>query len=360
MKIIKQLSILVLAAWMMGCEATNEFSQQVDQFSTHISSFEQTSVRRKVDILFVVDNSTSMARDQANISVQFQNFITNISQADYRIGFINTDATSQGYENIEGFHGNLKTMGPHGEKYLDKSMGNIVQIFKKGILEQVNSPCTSAGLECDEEPMKAIMKAISKKDKENLGFFRPGASFVPIILSDEDEKSIGGKSATQPEELISYIQSELKLSEYDVTSFVIAIPPSDSACLELQRKESNSGLGANYGTLIWSLADLSGGFGVSICHPNFGTELRRVSKYLESRLIYHSVLLDPPPAKKSSIKVRVTDKDGNVVKIKWKLIGKDVLKFNPPPPEKSTIEITYKKKNIIEVVDDEVLKEIRN
>ncbi|MCO5113455.1 MAG: hypothetical protein M9899_04690 [Bdellovibrionaceae bacterium] len=345
MNIQKTLFILSLMSFVFGCDSSKEFSSTVDQYSVHVTTFEQTTVRKKVDILFVVDNSTSMARDQANISVQFQNFISSIERADYRIGFINTDASAVGYDDHEGFHGNLKAVGPAGEKYLAPNMSNLPLLFSRAILNQVDSPCTATGAECDEEPMRAVMKAIEKRNTANAGFFRPGASFVPIILTDEDELSTGLAGATQPLEFLDYVKRSLNLHAEDITGFVIAIPPGDSACLTAQRKESRSGTGANYGTLVWSLASLSGGFGVSICHPNFGSELKKVSQYLETRLLYQSILLDPPPAKASSIKVSVRDARGNLIKTDWKLLGGNMLRLIPAPPENSFVQISYKKKN---------------
>lgn len=345
MNIQKVLTALFASSLMLGCDTANEFASSVEQYSAHITAFEQTTVRKRVDILFVVDNSTSMARDQANISVQFQNFISSIAQADYRIGFINTDASAPGYEDREGFHGNLKAVGPNGEKYLDSSMNNLSTLFRQAILNQENSPCTALGAECDEEPMRAAMKAIEKRNTANAGFFRSGASFVPIILTDEDELSIGGARATQPEDFLDYVKKTLNLHAEDVTGFVIAIPPNDQNCLTAQRRESLSGLGANYGTLVWSLASLSGGFGVSICHPNFGSELKKMSKYLETRLLYQSILLDPPPAKASSIRVSVKNAKGESIKTEWKLLGTNMLRLIPAPPENSFVQISYKKKN---------------
>lgn len=345
MNIQKTLLVLSLTGVIFGCDSAKEFSSTVEQYSVHVTTFEQTTVRKKVDILFVVDNSTSMTRDQANIAVQFQNFISSIDKADYRIGFINTDATSVGYENHEGFHGNLKAVGPAGEKYLAPNMRNLSQLFSNAILNQVNSPCTATYTECDEQPMLAAMKAISKRNTANAGFFRPGASFVPIILTDEDELSTGGPSATQPSEFLSHVKSNLNLHAEDITGFVIAIPPGDSVCLAAQRAESISGNGANYGGLVWELASLSGGFGVSICHPNFGSELKKVSQYLETRLLYQSILLDPPPAKASSIRVVVRDERGNNIKTEWKLLGENMLRLIPAPPENSFVQISYKKKN---------------
>ena len=47
--------------------------------------------RNKVDILFVVDNSTSMRQEQKKISQRFSNFIKHISHLDWHIGIITTD-----------------------------------------------------------------------------------------------------------------------------------------------------------------------------------------------------------------------------------------------------------------------------
>ena len=54
--------------------------------------------RPKVDILWVVDNSNSMAANQAGIGQSFQAFINNLvtTQVDYHIGVVSSDITDSG------------------------------------------------------------------------------------------------------------------------------------------------------------------------------------------------------------------------------------------------------------------------
>lgn len=333
-----------MCSLLIGCaDSGKEFSSSGMEFATESLSLNQTSIKKKVDILFVIDNSTSMDQDRKILGAQFQNFISSIDKADYRIGFINTDVTAKGYENVSGFHGNLRLLDSRKNIYIDSNTPNATALFEKFIKEQAQPVCDSNGA-CDEQPMRAIMMAVAKRKTVNSSFFREDASFVSIIVTDEDEMSTGGSAATQPLEMLRYLSDELSAGLDNYSSFVIAIPPQDKDCLTAQKKASKSGTGAYPANLLWKLTGFIDGFNVSLCDSRFGDEIARVSEYMESKLLVKSVQLDHAPASKKSIKVMIFDKYGKKINIKWQLVSGSRIVFNQAPPEGSTISVEYDRK----------------
>lgn len=343
MKKLGLIQILILG-FVVGCADTGkEFSSSSIDVVQQSYSVNQSTIRKKVDILFVVDNSASMVQDQAVVGAQFKNFISNIADSDYRVGFINTDVSSRGYENREGFFGNLRRVGNSGKKYIDAKSTNPEKLFSDAINYQEAAPCPGGG-QCHEEPMRAVMMALSKRETTNSEFFREDANFVSVIITDEDEYSVGENHALQPLQLVKFLMNENNDSLDNLSMFIIAIPPNDLKCYEDQKKASYSGSGAYPAKLLWSLTNYIDGFNVSICNPNLGREMARISDYVKSQLLLKQVTLNPPPVDLKSIQVRITDKKGNLLDIDWKVTSKNVIVFNPIPPADSKIDITYDRK----------------
>ena len=159
---------------------------------------------RKVDLLFVIDNSLSMAAEQDNLIQSFPGFITGIQtqleDADsYHVGVVTTDA----YANNEGdCHalGGLVTdtkesCGPFasGGRYMSEA-DDLTTAFA----------CAAyVGLagDNDEQPVAAAQAAISEAlagpGACNEGFFRDDALLVVTLITDEEDDN-AGKGAGSP------------------------------------------------------------------------------------------------------------------------------------------------------------------
>ena len=329
------LSLVFLSA----CDTDKNFSVSERTFVKNLN-LEEMAVKKKVDILFVVDNSTSMIPDRENIGFQFQNFISSISHYDYRIGFINSDVSSEGYEETEGFYGNLKAVGENGEIYIDPSMNDPSILFNSAIVNQENSPCTANNQWCHEEPLKAILRAIEKSEARNVRFFRNNAQFIPIILADEDEAS-DGTNAIDPYDVFQILEEYFAFGGNNFMSFVVAIPPEDEECLAAQQRESRSGRGAAPANVLWEFTQLSGGFNVSICNPQLGQELLRIGESVKSALVYRNIPLDFP-VDYDNTEIHVIGPSGDILDIGWSII-QGHLSFHRAPPQGSRVEVIYKR-----------------
>ena len=316
--------VSLVGLWTLAsCTKGMDFGSNAP-YATQLT-LDQVNAQTKVDILFVVDNSSSMYQDRETISNKFRDFISYISLSDYRIGFINTDVVYIWRRGFPGFFGNLKPVGENGEIYIDSSMSNQEELFVSAMIDQpIGSP--------EERPLQAILMAVEKRFTMNKDFFREGAKFITVILTDEDESERGLEVVTNPEEV--YENLTQKFGKDFVTSIVVGIEPNDNECASVQEN--------TYSSVLWSYVEISNGIGVNICDPNMGKQLRRMSSFIQSSMSYKNILLDPPPLVSKGIEVRVIDlSTGRDLAIGWVVIDNKILSFTEHPPVGSRIEINY-------------------
>lgn len=154
----------------------------------------------KIDILFVVDNSGSMAQEQANLATNFPQFISVIeaSGLDYRVA-ITTTGMDFTY-NQALFPGgpvipNTQDGGDNGAM-LQPAGCNLPRRWL-----QLGDPNPAAAFACaanvgtsgpsDEMPLAAMRAAFDDRvaDGTNAGFRRPDALLAVVMLTDENDCS---------------------------------------------------------------------------------------------------------------------------------------------------------------------------
>lgn len=162
---------------------------------------ETTNECKKVDILFVIDDSGSMGDNQVSLVKSFPGFIKGIqdrlkSAQDVHIGVVTSDNY---YYNTPGCTdiGSLvsKTGGPAssnrlcgpfdgGGKYLLGSDSKLLERF--ACIAQVG-----AGGSDDERMARGLLNAVSAKNAApggcNAGFLRPDSLLVVVLITDEDD-----------------------------------------------------------------------------------------------------------------------------------------------------------------------------
>jgi len=347
MKKLKFLSLFTILFTFLACTET-EFSERFPSeteptYNSVSQEFDQNSREKIVDLLVVVDNSTSMTPDQEKLSREFVNFVDAISDADYRIGVITTDTDSKGNEDRPGFHGNLDIVESTGLRYITKQDANPELLFAELIKRKETKVCVDSGKEpsmCpsfDERPLLAIKQAIDKRNTSNIGFFRKGADLGVIIISDEDETDLTDGTYYSAEKLLDHFSKEFEDSK-KITAFSISI--LDNECLKLQRKDVKNEKSARIGSRIGELSNLTGGFNSSICSENYGAAIQEISNYVEQYLIPiivnvpDSIIID-------SIVLLITQPDGSPFEADFTLDGKQ-LRIFPSPPKGSKVKLTYK------------------
>ncbi|MCB0394273.1 MAG: hypothetical protein KDD25_06925 [Bdellovibrionales bacterium] len=281
-----------------------------------------------VDILIVDDNSGSMEVEQERMGDKFNSFVSGLGDLNWQIGVTTTDV-SGGPFNQDGAI--LKLAG-RNDKILKKSTPNADRIFKDTVQrpETINcgpSNCPSG----NEQPLYATIRSIDRRNSDNAGFFRNNADLAVVILSDEDEMSVGPSNATKAQDVIDKFKSvwgpEKKLFVYG-----IIIEPGDQNCLDLQLNQA--GNTAHYGNIIDDLVGKTGGITGSICKNDYSDTLESIGENV--RDLIDSVELAHVPIPGT---VRVVLDPGQS-SVRWNVVGNKIV-FNPAPAAGTRMDIYY-------------------
>ncbi len=291
--------------------------------------FFQTRKDGRVDILVVDDNSGSMEVEQRMMGDRFNSFVTGLGDLDWQIAITTTDVSNGPH----GLDGSILQMTGFPGRILDPSTPDADIIFKNTVARPETVNCAPANCPSGhEQPLFASIRAMEKRNSDNVGLFRDGSDLAIVILSDEDELSTGPTNATQPQYVIDKFQSiwgpEKKLSVYG-----IIVEPGDSRCLNLQRGQT--GNTAHYGHLISNLSNKTGGITGSICDTDYSQTLEAIGKNVKD--LIESVELSHVPIP-DSVQVTLDPADPNV---QWVVKGNKVL-FDPVPEAGTRIDVDYK------------------
>ncbi len=156
---------------------------------------------KKVDLLFVIDDSGSMADEQANLAGSVPGFIAAMQQElaetdGYNIGVVTSDlyifdvscgpvAIGNMVTRTGGVDSSNQVCSPYasGQRYMTES-DNLVNKFSCAAR-------VGTGGNGDEHPMEAMLAAltspIADADGCNQGFLREDALLVVVIITDEED-----------------------------------------------------------------------------------------------------------------------------------------------------------------------------
>jgi hypothetical protein len=257
--------------------------------TSHVGQDQLFTKTNRVDIIVVDDNSGSMHTEQSNMAAAFNGAIQNLitKGQDFQIGITTTDVCPQG-DAPAGFcpagdnAANGQFIGPSTAAF---GMQNVISWSPSNpnsnaatqFANTIYRPEQGSG---DERGIFALNKALDQKDSANAGFFRSNSNLAVIILSDEDERSVGGLNTNDPAyaPLADYDQPQTFLnkatalfgSSKTVLVNSIVIKPGDTACLNQQAAQPPV-YTAHYGNTYKTLANLTGGQTGSICDNGAGS-----------------------------------------------------------------------------------------
>jgi len=165
--------LLAIAVILVGCTQ----DQKIHRASNREVFLQEPT--DEVDILWVVDNSQSMADNQQKIAERFASFMVGLedSGSDFQIGVITTDLDD--YENAALLQGDATILTSETEDYAS-IFQSLVQVGVEG--------------SDMEEGIDAAYRALSEPmiSGPNAGFRRPGATLMINYVSDEDDCSDRG------------------------------------------------------------------------------------------------------------------------------------------------------------------------
>jgi hypothetical protein len=161
-----------------------------------------TEINRKLDILFVIDNSATMLEEQEALAASFASFDQQLAtiaggRADLRVGVVSTntgavDGISQC--GAEGDAGRLLGAECTADAAPFLSVDGEASNAVGGVAETFSCMALLGVLGCGfESPLDAARRAVD--DTVNEGFLRDDAALLLVIASDEDDCSAADRDA---------------------------------------------------------------------------------------------------------------------------------------------------------------------
>ena len=303
---------MLLFAVLAGCGIENLVRGQDPEIQDPVvvvETFEQAP-HSKVDLLFVVDDTGSMAEEQAALSEAFAALVETVDGLGlaYQIGVVTTAATGDRAGVLQGDPW-IVTAGSKDP------VGDLAQAVDVG----------TDGVE--EAGLGAMVQALSEPlvSDENRGFRRADAALHVVVLSDDDD------------------DSEVLLGE-DVVAEATAFLEEQAATTGLEAQLSavvgdvpggcrGPGGEAFPGTRYAAVAANTGGTVGSICEGSLDAVVEAIA---ELSAHYPTAFeLQAEPAKRPRVAV-----DGERLDEGWVLEGRTVL-FDEAPAAGSLIEVRY-------------------
>ncbi|MFP5520377.1 MAG: vWA domain-containing protein [Bdellovibrionia bacterium] len=291
-----------------------------------------------LDILLVLDDSASMKEDLLKLAARLANFTKMLEDSGMEWQMCLT--TSQGYATTTGVEFGRaipwKISGTTNRKVIARRQANLDNIFKTTI----NAIPIGLDTSWDERGIRSTVEHIQR----NPDCYRAGASKAVILISDEDEASIGGipsrlRSTDAPEVYKPLTDAELplgslatirnRIGDVNFTFNSIVIKSGDFTCEDQQNIEAPAYSGDRYIEMS-GLTD--GGVG-SICDSDYTKHLKLFRDKILNTL--KTVELECKPHR-NIIRIAVDGKPVTNYKVQ------DVtVTFDQAIPEGSTIELNY-------------------
>ncbi len=199
---------------------TNPFTQgnpgQPDQ-----QTILQSGKKGMVDIVLVIDNSGSMAEEQANLSGKLNDLLVAIADSSWQINVINTSTV---VANNDIFNANLggqetcnSTLIRKGDADPTTAFANAVKAGTSGSGNEMGIRQAVVGLRCPGKMPRA------------------GASLAVLIVSDEDNCSLDGADCgaapwAKENYLIDYVEKSMGMVVGKNAGFYGIIAPSKAEC----------------------------------------------------------------------------------------------------------------------------------
>lgn len=252
----KDFLILLVALMSSGLMACSQVSFGLPPSSDNFG--QNITYNNKVDILWIVDNSSSMLKHQQSLSAQVPDLVSKLNslKMDYHMAVI---TTSMGGTNPDGG----RFIGT--PKYVTASTPDLVNNLTNRMIAGEGGSNNERGL----ESMTTVLSN-SYLANEGRGFFREDALLVVIALSDEDDKSSGASEPVTP--YVNFLDN-LKRPWIDGTrSWVFNF----IGVLSLNANCKTFNDYAEAGLKFMDLANISNGNQESICNSNLSSAVSNI------------------------------------------------------------------------------------
>ncbi|MDE0151585.1 MAG: hypothetical protein OXK80_03670 [Bdellovibrionales bacterium] len=317
-------------------------------------TFLMDELETSVDIVFVLDVSSSMKNNLENLGSSMLDLLTHIQDFNWQMAFTTADHGDHtksrgvvGEQSWESYRGNQPHFGKFmnleyrgtllNDKILNKHNNFYETVFYDTLTINEDNPHQLPpfyhgkydGHSRDhEQPLRALKAAIERP--ENSDFFRPNSDLIAIIITNEDERSEDPRNATTAKEVVQTFQSQFS-SDKNLYGFGILIQDQDKSCYRAQKRGST----AEYGNRVAELAKETDGVNIDICSSDYGKALESVSRMIRNRVLDNVYLTTAFP-NASSVNVQITPSQN----VDWAVKGRHII-FNPALEIGSEVQVTY-------------------
>lgn len=265
-------ALMGIGALSSGCRPTDYLyyaRESHPQIARYSHKLKEVVGQNKLDLLWIIDNSGSMAEHQANVianSARFMSAFIKPGYIDWRIGLITTDVSDSPY------------LGLLGAPRLDAKTPGPVAVFQ-GAVAQLGTNGSAT-----EKTFEPVLQALTADP----GFLRKDAMLALMLVTDAEEQSaIDASEFLTRLSLIRRLDSVVLYGALGSRDF--GCPPSDSYW--------------DYsGSPYEEVVEATHGKVFALCDPAFGQNLAQISQDIVSRLENPKILLELRP-KPSSIRI---------------------------------------------------------
>lgn len=270
-----------------------------------------------LDLLVILDNSTSMQDELNDISKRLEPLISSVSGSDWRIAFIKTDPREEcimsfvsrdDKDAAENFRKTIMSVKPDSDPRAQK---------EHGILQSVRG-------------LADLEKCRVSRDS----WVRPKSNVAVLIISDEDncqgdapgDTTCEVPASNNAEYLTDYMKNNMgRTLGVDAKVYSIVWDPARAIC------QGGYGKGHTYK----KATDLSKGKMAHICDRNFESTLSMISKDLKITLKNQLTLKQVP--NENTLKIYVN----NTLWTTGYTVDQQILTFTTVPPVGATIHVEY-------------------
>ncbi|WII73505.1 hypothetical protein QJS83_06425 [Bdellovibrio sp. 22V] len=276
----------------LGQASQKSVSFKVSSLYKQMAQNVKVNEYQKVDILFVIDNSGSMAYEQKSMASRVRNFLDVVKGLDWQIAVTTTDP-----ENKTLGDGRLVPLyGRTGSYILNSSVADSEARTILGNTLQRSE--TGSG---SEQGIYTAYRAVERSlaaSGGNVNFIRSDAQLAVVLISDEDESANGLKN--DPANFVKFIQSSFN-GQKAMSFHSIIARPGDKACL--------SGEGYSAGFRYEAISKLTGGVIGDVCATDYAAQVQGIAEGVRNTL--KSITLSCAPVIDSMRSLLVL-KDGQV------------------------------------------------
>ena len=242
----------------------------------------------QLDILLVIDDSGSMYQDSSRLAPRLAGFVNRLasSNINWQMCVTSTD--------VDYYQGRpIQWQGANSGHILRNNSGNLNRIFVDTMR------FIGAGFSSDEQGIKAMNLSIQDNNRSNC--FRDRAGLAVILISDEDERSVGGNRSLSPNDYEplgalntpnSFIQTVRNNFSPGKRVTVNSIVVRDSQC---QAQQNAQGERSFFGRRYMELSNQTGGTVQSICMNDYSVALNYCYETIRNSLGTVTLTCAPKP-----------------------------------------------------------------